>query len=210
MRGGREGGEGGRRGVSWVGRGGRGGGGGSGGGGGHHGRYRCGGVGRRGGGRALWAEGQGGGWYAGWREASHIGAGRRGLRDWSKRSVAGADKKLHPKKVSPSPLRAPAPHRTSPRFVGPNRRAPARPASQPNLGYTLFLPTNPFARRYTENCSETNSTCTPARLPPPPPPPHPTRVVPFLARSSPVSPFRVTPWSAASSGCCPARRYSAD
>lgn len=63
----------------------------------------------------------GGGWYAGWREASHIGAGR-GLRDWSKRSVAGADKKLHPKKVSPSPLRAP--DRTGPPVRQPLPRTP--------------------------------------------------------------------------------------
>lgn len=33
------------------------------------------------------------------------------MRDWSKRLVAGADKKLHPKKVSPSPPASPlAPH----------------------------------------------------------------------------------------------------
>jgi len=78
------------------------------------------------------------------------------LRDWSKRSVAGADKKLHPKKVSPSPLRTP--NRTGPPVRQPLPSHPARLASQPNLGYTLFLPTNPFARRNTENCSETNST----------------------------------------------------
>lgn len=68
----------------------------------------------------------GGGWHAGrWREASHIGAGR-GLRDWSKRSVAGADKKLHPKKVSPSPLCTP--DRTSPPVRQPLAAHPARPA----------------------------------------------------------------------------------
>lgn len=86
----------------------------------------------------------------------------RGLRDWSKRSVAGADKKLHPKKVSPLPLRTP--DRTGPPVRQPPIGAPRLPrTSQPNLGYTLFLPTNPFARRNTENCSETNST-----YPPPP------------------------------------------
>lgn len=47
----------------------------------------------------------------GWRGGGGRGTPRgvlyrgwRGLRDWSKRLVAGADKKLHPKKVSPSPL----------------------------------------------------------------------------------------------------------
>lgn len=110
----------------------------------------------------------GAGGYAGWREASHIGAGR-GLRDWSKRSVAGADKKLHPKKVSPSPLRTP--NHTGPTVRQPLPARPASPASQPNLGYTLFLPTNPFAPRNTENCSETNSTYLPlsSHLPRPPP-----------------------------------------
>lgn len=106
--------------------------------------------------------------------ASYIEAGRkRGLRDWSKRSVAGADKKLHPKKVSPLPLRTP--DRTGPPVRQPPIGAPRSPrTSQPNLGYTLFLPTNPFARRNTENCSETNSTY------PPLPPSFPLRRFPLF------------------------------
>lgn len=112
------------------------------------------------------------------------------MRDWSKRSVAGADKKLHPKKVSPLPLRTP--DRTGPPVRQPPIGAPRLPrTSQPNLGYTLFLPTNPFARRNTENCSETNST-----YPPPPPPPPP----PFLSGAS------LFPGSSDSSGC----RFSRD
>lgn len=57
------------------------------------------------------AEGfQGGeGWTARERRAIYgvVGGGGGWLRDWSKRLVAGADKKLHPKKVSPSPPRPP-------------------------------------------------------------------------------------------------------
>lgn len=52
------------------------------------------------------------------REASYIQGcwgGGGWLRDWSKRLVAGADKKLHPKKVSPSPPASPlVPPRASP------------------------------------------------------------------------------------------------
>ena len=111
------------------------------------------------------------------------------MRDWSKRLVAGADKKLHPKKVSPSPL-APSRALTGTQtlfsfflsvarsfdrpvvtlFLACATRAfPSRPLAiaeqfhgstgRPNLGYTLFLPANPFGRRNTENCSETNSSC---------------------------------------------------
>lgn len=44
-----------------------------------------------------------------------VGGGGGWLRDWSKRLVAGADKKLHPKKVSPSPPASPlVPPRASP------------------------------------------------------------------------------------------------
>lgn len=56
------------------------------------------------------------GWMARERRAIYrvVGGGGGWLRDWSKRLVAGADKKLHPKKVSPSPPASPscplAPH----------------------------------------------------------------------------------------------------
>lgn len=134
------------------------------------------------------AEGfQGGeGWTARERRAIYgvVGGGGGWLRDWSKRLVAGADKKLHPKKVSPSPPRpppraSPTPTRFFSFFFFPRSDVvtlsfhlvplseTSPPASlaeqfhgstgQPNLGYTLFLPANPFGRRNTENCSETNS-----------------------------------------------------
>lgn len=57
------------------------------------------------------------GWMARERRAIYrvVGGGGGWLRDWSKRLVAGADKKLHPKKVSPSPPASPlVPPRASP------------------------------------------------------------------------------------------------
>lgn len=114
------------------------------------------------------------------REASYIrgcweGGGGGWLRDWSKRLVAGADKKLHPKKVSPSPPRPPP--RASPtptRFFSffffpslrcryalfPPRAALSKPSRPPPLRPSL----NSSTARQASQTSDIHYSCRPTPL----------------------------------------------